>query len=176
MKWLSRVLAVVLACFGSTGFAEEIIKHRETIQVGSYQLEVGFSQYPLQAERSLDMTFMPVGGIEGKSGTATLTLKDSKDSIQIKQDLVRFTKNRSIWGYDLISIPKKGTWNLEFTINGKQGKGVGNLKLEVLERPAGPSVALTQPLGLIPILAVLMLATRAWLRVRPLRHAEANRW
>ncbi len=174
MKWLTRVLIVVLAFIANAGFAEEIIKHREMVQVGPYQLEVGFSQFPLQAERSLDITFTPVGGIAGKSGTTKFSLVNSKDTIG--QDLVRFTKNRSIWGYDLISIPKKGTWNLEFTINGKQGKGVGNLKLEVLERPAGPSVALTQPLGLIPILAVLILATRAWLRVRPLRHTEANQW
>ncbi len=174
MKWLTRVLIVTLACLGNLGFAEEIIKHREIVQVGAYQLEVGFSQYPLQAERSLDITFTPVGGIAGKSGTTKFKLVNSKFSID--QDLVRFTKNRSIWGYDLISIPQKGTWNLEFTINGKQGQGVGNLKLDVLERPAGPSVALTQPLGLIPILAVLILATRAWLRVRPLRHAEANQW
>jgi hypothetical protein len=174
MKWLTQVLIVVLAFLTNLGFAEEIIKHRETVQVGAYQLEVGFSQYPIRAERSLDMTFTPVGGIKGKSGTVKLTLENSKDTIE--QDLMRFTKNRSIWGYDLISIPKKGTWNLEFTINGKQGKGVGNLKLKILERPAGPSVALTQPLGLIPILAVLILVTRAWLRVRPLRHGEANRW
>ncbi len=174
MKWLTRVLIVVLVFLGNLSFAEEIIKHRETVQVGPYQLEVGFSQYPVRAERSLDITFTPVDGIQGLSGTTKFKLANSK--ISIDQDLVRFTKNRSIWGYDLISIPKKGTWNLEFTINGKQGKGVGNLKLEVLERPAGPSVALTQPLGLIPILAVLILATRAWWRVRPTRHAEANGW
>jgi hypothetical protein len=174
VKLLARVLIVVLAFLGSTSFAEEIIKHRETVKVGAYTLEVGFSQFPVRAERSLDITFTPVGGIQGLSGTTKFKLVNSKFSID--RDLVRFTKDRSIWGYDLISIPKKGTWNLEFTINGKQGKGVGNLKLEVLERPAGPSVALTQPLGLIPILAVLILATRAWLRVRPTRHAEANGW
>jgi hypothetical protein len=174
MKWLARVLIVVLVFVGNLGFAEEIIKHRETVQVGAYQLEVGFSQYPLQAERSLDITFTPVGGIQDLSGSTKMTLNGGEHVI--KQDLVRFTKDRTIWGYDLISIPKKGIWHLEFVINGKQGKGVGNLKLEVLERPAGPSVALTQPLGLIPILAVLILATRAWWRVRPTRHAEANQW
>ncbi len=174
MKFVARVLVFVLVFLANTGFAQEVIKHRETVQVGAYQLEVGFSQYPIRAERSLDITFTPVGGIRGLSGTTKMTLLGGKQVIE--QDLVRFTKNRSIWGYDLISIPKKGTWNLEFTINGKQGKSVGKLKLEVLERPAGPSVALTQPLGLIPILAVLILATRAWLRVRPMRHAEANNW
>lgn len=174
MKFATRVLIVVLAFLGNFGFAEEIIKHRETVQVGAYQLEVGFSQWPLQAQRSLDITFTPVGGILDKAGTTKFKLGNSE--ISIDQNLVRFTKNRSIWGYDLISIPKKGTWNLEFKIFGKQGRGVGGMKLEVLERPAGPSVALTQPLGLIPILAVLMLATRAWWRVRPLRHVEANQW
>ncbi len=174
MKVLARVLIVALAFLGNIGFAEEIIKHRETVQVGAYQLEVGFSQFPVRAERSLDITITPEGGIQGLSGTTKMTLLGGKQVIE--NDLVRFTKNRKIWGYDLISIPRKGTWNLEFVINGKQGKGVGNLKLEVLERPAGPSVALTQPLGLIPILAVLILATRAWLRVRPTRHAEANQW
>ncbi len=174
MNVLARGLIFAALFLASFASAQETIKHRETVQVGAYQLEVGFSQYPVRAERSLDITFTPVGGIVGKSGTTKFKLVNS--DISINQDLVRFTKNRSIWGYDLISIPQKGTWNLEFTINGKQGKGVGNLKLEVLERPVGPSVALTQPLGLIPILAVLILATRAWLRVRPLRHVEANRW
>jgi hypothetical protein len=173
MKLLARVL-IVMALFASVGVAEEVIKHRETVQVGAYQLELGFSQYPIRAERSLDITFTPEGGIEGKSGTIKYTSPSGEKSPEIK--LVRFPKNRQIWGLDLTTLPKKGTWNLEFTINGKQGKGVGNLKLEVLERPAGPSVALTQPLGLIPILAVLILATRAWLRVHPTRHAEANGW
>jgi hypothetical protein len=174
VKLLARVLIVVLVFLGNAGVAQEVIKHRETVQVGPYQLEVGFSQYPVQAERSLDITFTPIGGIQGLSGTSKFKLANSK--ISIDQDLVRFTKNRIIWGYDLISIPQKGTWNLEFKINGRQGQGVGNLKLEVLERPAGPSVALTQPLGLIPILAIFVLATRAWWRVRPTRHAEANGW
>jgi hypothetical protein len=174
MKWLTRVLIVVLAFLGNAGFAEEVIKHRETVQVGAYTLELGFSQWPVRAERSLDITFTPQDGIKNKSGTTKFSLNTSKDTIG--RDLVRFPKNRQIWGYDLISIPQKGTWNLEFVINGKQGKGVANLKLEVLERPAGPSVALTQPLGLIPILAVFVLAIRAWLQVRPTRHAEANQW
>jgi hypothetical protein len=139
MKWFTRVLIVVLACLVNLGFAQETIQHRESLKVGPYKLEVGFSQYPVRAERSLDITFTPVGGIQGLSGTTKFKLVNSKFSID--QDLVRFTKDRSIWGYDLISIPKKGTWNLEFKINGKQGQGVGNLKLEVLERPAGPSVA-----------------------------------
>jgi hypothetical protein len=69
MKWLTRVLIVALAFLGNAGFAEETIKHRETVQVGPYRLEVGFSQYPVRAERSLDITFTPVGGIQGLSGT-----------------------------------------------------------------------------------------------------------
>jgi hypothetical protein len=173
MKLVARVLIFVLL-LASVGFAEEVIKHRETVQVGPYKLEVGFSQYPIRAERSLDITFTPKSGIQGLSGTTKMTLLSGKQVIE--NDLVHFTKNRSIWGYDLISIPQEGTWNLEIKIKGAQGTGVGNLKLEVLTRPAGPSVALTQPLGLIPILAVLVLATRAWLRVRPMRHAEANQW
>jgi hypothetical protein len=166
------MLAVLM--FASVGFAEEVIKHRETIKVGTYTLELGFSQWPVRAERSLDMTFTPQGGIQGLSGTTKMTLTNGEKVIE--NDLVRFPKNRNIWGYDLISIPEKGTWNLEFKIKGAQGTGVGNFKLEVLTRPSGPSVALTQPLGLIPILAVIILATRAWRRVRPLRHAETNQW
>jgi hypothetical protein len=173
MKVVARVLIFVLL-LASVGFAQETIQHRETLKVGPYKLEVGFSQWSVRAERSLDITFSPQDGILGKSGTITYTSPSGEKSPEI--ELVRFPKNRNIWGFDLTTLPKEGTWNLEFKIKGAKGNGVGNLKLEVLERPAGPSVALTQPLGLIPILAVLILAVRAWLRVKPLRHAEANQW
>jgi hypothetical protein len=173
MKLVARVF-IFIFLLASVGFAEENIQHRENLKVGPYKLEVGFSQWSVRAERSLDITFSPQDGIVGKSGTIKYTSPSGEKSPEI--ELVRFPKNRNIWGLDLTTLPKKGTWNLEFKIIGAQGTGVGNFKLNVLERPAGPSVALTQPLGLIPILAVIILATRAWLRVKPLRHAEANQW
>jgi hypothetical protein len=173
MNWLARGLVVALMSF-ATASAQEVVKHRENVKVGPYSLEVQFSEFPVRAERSLDFLFVPTGGIADKIGAVKMTSAGSKRVIE--SNLVRFTKNRNIWGFDLLSIPEKGTWNLEFKIKGNQGTGFGNLKLEVLERPAGPSVALTQPLGLIPILAVFVLAARAWIRVRPLRHTEANRW
>ena len=172
MNWVARVLMLLFLM--SFANAQEVVKHEESVQVGVYKLNVQFSEWPVRAERSLDILISPENGIQGLSGATKMTLPGTTKVIE--SDLVRFPKNRNIWGYDLISMPEKGAWDLEFSIKGAQGTGTGKLKLEVLERPAGPSVALTQPLGLIPILAVLILAIRAWLRVRPLRHSEANRW
>ena len=173
MNWLARVLMIGLMLL-ATANAQEVVKHRETLNVGPYSLEVQFSEWPVRAQRSLDVLFVPEGGIFGRTGSIKMTLAGSKQMIE--GDLLRFTKNRTIWGFDLFPFPEKGTWNLEFKIKGAKGLGLGKLKLEVLERPAGPSVALTQPLGLIPILAVFVLAIRSWWRVRPLRHVEANQW
>ena len=44
------------------------IVHTEQVTAGPYHLTVGFSTWPIRAMRSLDFTFMPDGGIAGKSG------------------------------------------------------------------------------------------------------------
>ena len=47
--------------------------HHETIQAGPYEVLVGFSEWPIRADRSLDITFEPEGGIESKSATIRIT-------------------------------------------------------------------------------------------------------
>ena len=147
------------------------LKHTEQLEVGDLKLTVGFTEWPLQAERSLDMTFNPEGGIAGKTVMARFIKPDGTPSFDA-QPLPRFPRDRTVWGFDSQAFPAQGKWRLELSIDNQKA----TLLLNVLERPAGPPGNLITALALIPILAVFVLAIRAWLRVRPLRQLESRRW
>ena len=74
------VVALLLAVLGAvpaSAYAPVDIVHTERVQVGPYGVTVGFSTWPIRAMRSLDFTFMPDGGIAGKSGTLLLQGPDT---------------------------------------------------------------------------------------------------
>jgi hypothetical protein len=168
---VKRLLAALL-CFALLPVALGAeLKHTETLQVGSTKVTVGFTEFPMRAERSLDLTFNPEGGIAGKSGRVRLVQPDGETYFTSKR-LPRFPRDRSIWGFDSIALPKEGTWKLELTVNGS----TGSLPLNVLERPAGPPSNLILALAAIPILAVLVIAVRGWASVRPLRKVDSRSW
>lgn len=165
-RWLIALLISSL----STWALAEPIKHTERLEIGGLKLSVGFTEWPLQAERSLDLTFSPTGGIAGKSGTVRVIRPNGQ--VWFEQPLPRFPRDRTVWGFDSQAFPTQGNWKLELSINNQKA----TLPLTVLERPAGPPSNLITALALIPILAVFVLATRAWLRVKPLRQLESKIW
>ncbi len=148
------------------------LKHTEQLEVGGLKLTVGFTEWPLQAERSLDMTFSPEGGVAGKTVLVRFVKPDGTQWAIQSASLPRFPRDRTMWGFDSFALPIEGNWKLELSVNNQKAV----LPLTVLERPAGPPANLITVLAMVPILAVFVLAIRAWLRVKPLRQLESTSW
>ena len=161
---------LVLTFFALGNALANPFKHTETLMVGKTKVVVGFNEYPLQAERSLDLTFNPEGGISSKKGEIEFIRPNGEQ--WFNTTLPRYTRDRSVWGFDNQAFPTQGTWQMKIRINGS----IASLPLTVGARPVGPSSNLIIALALIPILAVFTLAIRAWMRVRPLRHLESRTW
>lgn len=140
------------------------IVHTEHVQVGPYGLTVGFSTWPLRAQQSLDFTFIPDGGIEGKSGT--LSTVGPEGGSQRPQPLVRHPRKREVWGLDVRSLPREGDWGFRFTINGPAGSGAGELRgMTVLEQP-GPPMGVSWGISTLPLIGLVVLIVVAWRRTR----------
>jgi hypothetical protein len=139
------------------------IVHTERIQVGPYGMTVGFSTWPLRAMQSLDFTFMPDGGIDGKSGRLAMTAGWQGGRGQL---LVRHPRKREVWGLDVRSLPTAGDWTFKFTVDGPAGHGEGQLAgLKVLEQP-GPPMGLSWAISTIPLFGLIALIVVAWRRTR----------
>ncbi len=141
------------------------IVHTERVQVGPYQVTVGFSTWPLRAMQSLDFTFLPDGGIAGRSGTLQIDGPGLK-AVRTRP-LVRHPRKRDSWGLDVKALDAPGAYRFAFTIDGPQGHGEGALDgLQVLDQP-GPPIGLSWALGTLPLLGLLVFAAVVWRRTRP---------
>jgi hypothetical protein len=148
--------------------------HHETIQAGPYRVVVGFSEWPILAERSIDITFEPDGGIAGK--TAEIRITDPAGELFEVGPLARHPRQRELWGLDLIALEPPGNWTIELTIDGPLGSGAGTLNgIEVGERPGPPPTPLWL-LASMPLLFLIWLGARGWRAVRPGRTAAAHSW
>jgi hypothetical protein len=166
-------LALVLA-FPLTAEAHALDPHHETIQAGPYTVIVGFSEWPIRAERSLDITFEPQGGIAGK--TATIAITDEHGDWYEVGPLGRHPRQRELWGLDLIALPSPGTWTIELTVDGPLGSGTGTLSGVAVEARPGPPLAPMWLIAVLPLLFLLWLGARGWMRVRPGRTEETYAW
>ena len=154
--------------------AHAVDPHHETIQAGPYEVLVGFSEWPIRAERSLDITFEPEGGIEGKS--ATIRITDPYGDWYEVGALGRHPRQRELWGLDLIALPSSGDWSIELTVDGPQGSGTGDLSgIPVGERP-GPPPAPMWLIAALPLIFLLWLGGRGWRQVHPGQTREARAW
>lgn len=141
------------------------IVHTEHVQAGPYSMTVGFSTWPVRAMQSLDFTFMPDGGIEGKSGRLVMSHSDQVTTSR-GQLLVRHPRKREVWGLDVRSLPSAGDWTFKFTLDGPAGPGVGQLAgLKVLEQP-GPPLGLSWGISTLPLFGLVALIVVAWRRTR----------
>ncbi|MEV6710606.1 hypothetical protein AB0M48_01070 [Lentzea sp. NPDC051208] len=139
------------------------VVHTEKVQAGPYDLTIGFSTWPVKAMQSLDFTFAPENGIEGKKGKLTLLRGDveSDDS-----PLARHPRKREVWGLDIFALPEPGTWTMRFDVDGPAGAGTGELKnLQVMEQP-GPPMGLSWAISTIPLFGLIALIVVAWRRTR----------
>jgi hypothetical protein len=148
------------------------IVHTEQVTAGPYHLTVGFSTWPIRAMRSLDFTFMPDGGIAGKSGYLTISGTGSGSASASGDEerhsrLVRHPRKLDAWGLDVRSLDHSGTYSFGFAIDGPQGHGEGTLTgVEVLSQP-GPPLAISWVVGSLPGVALIVLIAVAWRRTRP---------
>lgn len=147
------------------------VVHRETVDVGPYRLTLGFSRWPMQEGRSFDLLIDPAGGIAGKSGTITVltpagrAIEDSDGA-----PLVRFPRQRTSWGLDVVSFEGDGAggrWSIKFSMNGPQGPGQGRLAVLPMGPLPGPPRSLSWLLAAVPVLLLGLTLSVAWLRIRP---------
>jgi hypothetical protein len=141
------------------------IVHTEHVQAGPYGITVGFSTWPVRAQQSLDFTFIPDGGIEGKSGTLVTINPEGRRPTRA-QPLAKHPRKRDVWGLDIRSLATPGDWTFQFKLDGPAGPGAGELKnLQVLEQP-GPPMGLSWAISTLPLFALIALAVVAWRRTR----------
>jgi hypothetical protein len=138
--------------------------HTERVQAGPYGLTVGFSKWPIRAQQSLDFTFVPDGGLDGKSGTVSMV-----GPVAVRrpvENMARHPRKREVWGLDIRAVPAPGDWTLKFAVNGPAGQGVGQTRpLTVLDQP-GPPFALSWAIGTIPLWGMIAMLVVAWRRDR----------
>jgi hypothetical protein len=142
------------------------IVHTEHVQAGPYGVTVGFSVWPIRAMQSLDFTFMPDGGIAGKSGTLLETGPGIK-AADTSKPLVRHPRKLGSWGLDVKALNAPGTYTFGFAIDGPQGHGQGTLNgVQVLNQP-GPPLALSWFVGTLPFIGLVVFLVIAWRRTQP---------
>ena len=155
------VLSVVTAA-PAMAYEPVNVVHTERVQVGPYGMTVGFSTWPLRAMQSLDFTFAPDGGLDGKTGTYMRTGPSGSHSSAIP--LARHPRKRDVWGLDVFALQTQGNWKLTFTIDGPQGHGEGTLRdLKVLAQP-GPPLTLSWVVCSLPFLGLVAFLVIAWRR------------
>ena len=94
-------------------------------------------------ERSIDVTFMPAGGIAGKSAALALVppgIEPGDPDARPARALGRHPRQREYWGRDLIAFPTEGEWTLALTVDGPAGAGEATLSLPVGPRPGPPFI------------------------------------
>jgi len=174
--WLRRiaVAGLVAATLGVAGAAPAMayapvnIVHTERVQAGPYGVTVGFSVWPIRAMQSLDFTFVPDGGIGGKSGTLVITGPGVQPD-EHSTPLVRHPRKPDAWGLDVQAFNTPGSYSFEFVINGPQGQAHGTLNdVTILNQP-GPPLALSWTIGLLPFIALIAFIAVAWRRTKPAR-------
>ena len=178
-----RLLLLVVAAFATVAlsvagatpaaaYTPVDIVHTERVQVGPYGVTVGFSVWPIRAMQSLDFTFVPDGGIAGKSGRLLIDGPGVKPD-QRNTPLVRHPRKRDSWGLDVKALNAPGTYGFGFVINGPQGHGQGTLTgVHVLDQP-GPPLALSWTIGSLPFIGLVVFLGLAWRRTQPGRQPLA---
>lgn len=166
-KTLLGLLGTAALLFGLTtpalAFEPVNVVHTEKVKAGPYDLTIGFSTWPVKAMQSLDFTFVPENGIEGKKGRLTLFREGVKDD---GGPLARHPRKREVWGLDIFALPEPGTWTMRFDVDGPAGAGTGELKnLQVMEQP-GPPMGLSWAISTIPLFGLIALIVVAWRRTR----------
>lgn len=183
MITMKKYLLCLLFLLLSHSFAQPSIEivHTEKLQAGPYQIEVGFSRWPIQAGRSLDIVFSVEGSIEDKTGTLTLVTANPQTLNRQKKTnqpfaLERHPRMRESWGLDVFAFPSAGQWTFDIAIDGAQGHGKGSLAVVLLEPPTFLPRPITWLIALLPLITLLVIIVIAWQRDKPQRQPDTWSW
>jgi hypothetical protein len=172
------LLASLLALFTLTLAQEEEkieLAHTETVQIGPYTMKIGFSRWPVLAQQSLDVVFIPEGGIEEK--TAMLTVSDPAGNFWAEAFILpRFPRDRSIWGLDITAFAVEGQHKFKLELDGPKGKATGELDVVMLPPPPFLPTLVSWVIGLSPFIITLGVVLTAWFRVRPGKRENTWVW
>jgi hypothetical protein len=139
-------------------YAPVEIVHQERLDVGPYKLTVGFSQWPVRAQQSLDFTFEPAGGIEGTAGTLVVVSPSGQvDPLRRPagvDGLPRHPRQPDVWGLDVFALDEPGDWSFTFGLDGPPGQATARMTVPVLEQP-GPPFAVSWLISLVPLLVII---------------------
>ncbi|WP_405162612.1 hypothetical protein OG203_41125 [Nocardia sp. NBC_01499] len=165
---LAAITLSLVAVGPASAYAPVDVVHTERVQVGPYAMTVGFSTWPIRAMKSLDFTFMPDGGIDGKSGTIQIE-GPAFHGWKRAAPLVRHPRKRDSWGLDILAINDPGSYDFRFTLDGPAGHGEGTLEgVHVLDQP-GPPLSLSWTIASLPLLGLIAFLSVSWRRTRPAR-------
>ncbi|MFB4278282.1 hypothetical protein ACBJ59_23520 [Nonomuraea sp. MTCD27] len=182
------VVAVLLTGTGPAAAAPPLpgeIVHTETVRMSDASaITVSFTEWPVRALQSLDFTFEPTGGVEGRTGLVT-TVSPAGDRrglkgivLQRRGDTIvlpRHPRARQVWGLDVVSLPEEGTWRFEFAVEGPDGTATGVLPIRAIGQP-GPPLPLSWTIALVPWAPVVLLLAAGWIRTRRIRLGTAPTW
>lgn len=180
----AAAFSLVAAASPASAVEPPVLVHSESVAVGGSTLTASFSDWPLHADRSLDFTFEPAGGIEGRTGRLRVISPDGASARlgiaallagDEEMKLPRHPRDYNVWGLDAVALPEEGTWRFEFTVHGPEGTSTGTLSLPVGPRP-GPPAALSWTVGLLPWLVVLPWLSYRWARNRSARRGLGLAW
>lgn len=167
------VFTSALIVAGSTpalAYAPVDIVHTEHVKAGPYNITIGFSTWPIRAMRSLDFTFVPTGGIAGKSGQLLMDGPGVKSDEHVTP-LVRHPRKLDSWGLDVHSLDVAGDYSIGFAVDGPQGHGEGKFTGLVVQSQPGPPLALSWVVGSLPLVVLVVFLVLAWRRLEPGRLA-----
>ena len=141
------------------------VVHQERLDVGPYELTVGFSEWPVRAQQSLDFTFEPAGGVEQVTGTlVAVSPSGAVDNLRRPvgvDGLPRHPRQPEVWGLDVFALDEPGDWTFTFGLDGPQGAATAQMTLPVLDQP-GPPFALSWLVSLVPLVVIVgVVATAA---------------
>ncbi|MBE1593261.1 hypothetical protein ACFPOI_21585 [Nonomuraea angiospora] len=190
MKRILVIPAVALAVLAVAGPAAAAplpgeIVHTETVSMSDgAPITVGFTKWPIRSLQSLDFTFEPAGGIDGRTGLLT-TVSPSGDRrglkgivLQRRGDAIvlpRHPRADQVWGLDVVSLPEEGTWRFEFAVENAGRTSSGVLPIQAIEQP-GPPLGLSWTIALLPWAPVVALAAAGWMRTRAIRRGAKPGW
>jgi hypothetical protein len=170
---LGAVTAIVLSATPAFAVDPIPVVHSETAVIGPYKMQVSFSDWPLSAGKSLDFTFLPADGIADHSGKLLMVNPAGEATNTPGDDLARYPRQRDRWGLDTFLLEDEGTWKFQFTMDGPQGPGSGEVAIPVGPRP-GPPIEVAWVLGLLPL--ILMVPVSVLLLIRGHRNPRPGRW
>lgn len=175
LRLVAAVAAVlVVTAPAASAQAEPLtIVHSEQVAFGGSTLTASFSDWPVRAGRSLDFTFEPAGGTEGRSGTVRAIAPSGQPKAlgivglagETDMKLQRHPQARHLWGLDVVALPEEGPWRFEFTVHGPSGTTTATLPITAGPAP-GPPMALSWTVGMIPWAVALLVLGRGWARAR----------